>query len=92
MAIQLKMEGKLFSMARPKPTVVALQKFLDAAPADEIFTPSLLAPAVKINFKTLTSGDLHGAPELQPYTSRVGNYRYWGNPKAIAELRRQVGQ
>lgn len=86
MGIRLKLGGKPFSLTQPKPSVVVIKKFLDAAATDEIFTSQSLKDTAKVsNFDVYVS-------DLAEYTQKLGRVRYWGHPKAIAELRRQVGQ
>ena len=84
MAITLKLNGKAFDLNTPSPTETKLKAFLDKAPADEIYTVSELCRRAGIGSSTL------GRYRTAEYSAIVGKSRYWGNPKAIAELLRQV--
>jgi hypothetical protein len=83
MAIILKLNGKPFDLCHPRPTEVKIRAFLDQAPADEIFK----IEGSQLNMKACGK---EYAESLPTYTARVGGARYWGNPKAIAELLRRV--
>jgi hypothetical protein len=90
MAIILKLNGKPFDLCHPRPTEVKIRAFLDQAPADEIFTNSDLAIKIEGSQLNMKACGKEYAESLPTYTARVGGARYWGNPKAIAELLRRV--
>ena len=84
MAITLKLNGKAFDLNAPSPAETKLKAFLDKAPADEIYTLLEICRRAGIGSSTL------GRYRPAEYSAIVGKYRYWGNPKAIAELLRKV--
>jgi hypothetical protein len=90
-APRLKVNGTTFNPHPPTPTQSKLISLLDKAPVDELYTPAELARRLGCSVCTFSDymprpGDPHA-----PYTAKVRHNRYWGNPKAIAELIRQVG-
>lgn len=89
MGITLKMRGKPFEAHPMRPTVKKLLDFLNKAPVDEIFTLASVAQRSGVAFSTLRSCNSYLAG-LAGFTEKVGGVRYYGHPKAIAELRRQV--
>lgn len=89
-AIKLKLNGKGFDLKNAGGVMMRLQAFLDAAPTDELFDSMELAQRVETDRNNLTSGSIARNPKLSAYSARIGSARYWGNPKAIAELKRQT--
>lgn len=80
----LKLNGKPFSLHRPSAKALQIKAELDGLPADEIFTQDQL--------RCSHVRDYANTAELVGYSLKIGGTRYWGNPKAIAILRAQVGQ
>lgn len=83
MAVTLKLNGGPLVVALPSKDVA--RKFFDSKPG-EVFTLAYLATALNIAETTLKTA-LIGMREC---TYKIGATRYYGHPKAIAELRRQV--
>jgi hypothetical protein len=88
---RLKLNGKPLELRPARPTETQISNFLDNAPADELYLAQDLAKKAHVGSSSLTPsswcGDL-----LRRYSARIGKLRYWGNPKAIAELLKQVAQ
>jgi hypothetical protein len=87
--ITLKVGGKVFDPNPPSPKLLAIVAYLDKKPADELMTGDQLAAALKTSRQYVD--DLSRHPRMSNYQQKTGKCRYFGNPKAIAELRRQVG-
>ena len=90
-SVRLKLDGKEFSLWRTNPTHTKLKDFLDKAAVDELYTGRELARKTGVASSTVSDYakgfvDVFGGD----YTEKSGSVRYWGNPKAIAELRRQT--
>jgi len=86
-AVSLKLDGERLVVKQSSPLLRRIKAFLDAAPPDDLFTMQKLArliPCCDSRIAHYTS-----SPELQGYSLPFGNRRYWGNPHAVAELRRQ---
>jgi hypothetical protein len=90
--VRLKLNGKPFDLRPLTPTLEKMRGLLDSSPADELFDTLQLSKLVGKSVKSLRSDNATFVDPLPEYTARVGTKRYWGNPKAIAELRRQTGQ
>lgn len=86
----LKLNGKLLNLHPPSIIVSRIAEFLDKSPHDELFTTEELAKRVAIGSQRPTQNAKN--PALAAYSLLTGRNRYWGNPKAIAALREQVGQ
>lgn len=84
---KLKLDGQPFT---PKlaPRIV-IQKFLSESPADEVFTSRNLAEKTGLMQQQVKDSVQAIWPDFHCIVART---RYWGNPKAIKELRRQVGE
>lgn len=89
--ITLKLDGKPLSLVRTPPSLVKMSTFLKSAPTDELFSAQELARVLKLSHHGMNEMRFTQAPELVDCTFKIGNTRYWGHPKAIAELKRQVG-
>jgi hypothetical protein len=84
--VALKLNGKPLDLTPKSSRVDALKAFLDAAPIDEIFDSATLSKIARVS-----SSAMHDAKErLAIYSLLLGRNRYWGHPKAIAELKRQT--
>jgi hypothetical protein len=88
--ITLKLNGKPFDPHPLTPNVATVLAFLEKAPDAEIFDRDALAQHTKIRAGFMKDYCI-GEP-FTPFTVVVRGRRYWGSRKAIAELRRQVGQ
>ena len=88
----LKLGGKAFDPKPKSPTAAKLLAFLASAPADEIYTLSLLADTTGIPFASIRSQRYLSEGELEIYSHRIGRARYFGSEKAIARLRKEVAQ
>jgi len=83
---KLKLNGKPFNLKPASPTETKLLHFLSRAPVDEIYT------IPELSKKTgCARCSIERCEALAEFTTLLGPRRYWGNPKAIAELRRQAG-
>jgi hypothetical protein len=82
----LKLNGKVLDLNPPSPSVVKLQGFLDAAAPDELFTCDELAKRAGVAVATIRSH----AKIADAYRHKAGAAMYYGHPKAVAELRRQM--
>lgn len=80
----MKLNGKPFQVVLPPKD--AAKRFLDRSGKDDVFTLAHLSAALKIPETTLKSAIHH----LPAYTFLLGRTRYFGNPAAIKELRKQV--
>lgn len=93
--VTLKLNGKPLELNPPSRSMLDLKATLDKSKPDEIFTSRELAPRIGLKAKTLADRAteyLHSIPGYS-ITVRNGaghNIRYWGHPKAIAELKRQT--
>jgi hypothetical protein len=85
--VVLKLGGKPLDLSPKHPVFDKLRTFLDKAPADEVFTKDQLTIFCSMG----TAAFDRARPILAEYTTLCAGVRYWGNPAAIAELRRQVG-
>lgn len=81
----LKLNGKPFQLHPTPPSVLKLTAALDKCPADELY---LSADLAKLGVSANSVGTYSNL--IPTYTCIVGKLRYYGNPKAIAELRKQV--
>lgn len=84
----LKLNGKPLDLSPKSPATDALRAWLDKAPQDEVFTGDVLSEKVKI----CRTSSLGRAKDLlgDKYTLVIRGTRYWGHPKAIQALRKQV--
>ncbi len=87
--VALKLNGKPLDLNPPLPTSERISAFLSKAPADELFRSYDIAECLKIHQSAFLNERAYR--ELTGFTYKVGPKRYWGHPKAIAELRRLVG-
>lgn len=83
----LKLGGRPLDLNPLPPSAVKLKAFLDKAPADELFTTADLAAKTRI---PVLAQNPNLFKMLDAYRSKLGNRMLWGNPRAIAELKRQV--
>jgi hypothetical protein len=85
--VPLKLNGRTLCLHKEKPSIVAVRQFLQKAPADELFTADEVARRAFLNHDQVRriARDLD-----DDITHRVGCIRYFGSPKAIAALRKQV--
>ena len=82
----LKLNGKeVFTLHRISSNVLKIKAFLDKQRPDEIYTPDELERRINARVR-----DYRMSPELEGYSSKIGQKAYWGNPRAIAALREQV--
>jgi len=84
--IGFKLDGKPLDLRPIPPSVIQVKLFLDKQKADDLFSTSELCKKTRVAERTLRQND----ESLIGYSLRVGVNRYWGNPKAISELQRQV--
>ncbi|MGA7887643.1 MAG: hypothetical protein WCA44_18060 [Acidobacteriaceae bacterium] len=84
--VPLKLNGKAFDPKAAAAPAERIRALLDGAPADELFSQAELVRKLSIA-QSLASG---ASAPLAAYTATAGRRRYWGNPRAIAELRRQL--
>lgn len=88
--VRLKLDGRAFEMKRTTPTGTKIQEFLSKAPADDLFSAAQIAQEVGVSPGSIKGRGAMLAESLEPYTAIFMGKRVWGNPKAIAELLRQV--
>jgi hypothetical protein len=84
----LKLHGKPFELRPLTPSQAKLKTLLDTLPADEIFDAEALGK--KTGMSANYVGDLLRPDIFSEYGQKVGRDKYYGNRKAIAELRKQV--
>jgi len=84
----LKLNGKPLDLNPLTPSAQKVKAFLDKAPADELFTTAELAQKARAG--RVEDQTQIFTRSLPAYWERVSNRVLWGNPKAIAELRKQV--
>ena len=84
----LKLNGKPFVLRPPSSIVGKIKDALDRSPADEIYTGGQVAAKANLGHSSVSDHGAHA--DLRSYTQRSGNFRYWGNPKAITDLRKQL--
>ena len=89
-AVSLKLNGKPLVLNDASPCTKKLVSFLNSTPADELFTAQELCRKGGFSLNTVKNVGL--MDEFKDLSLKAGRIRYWGSPKAIAELRRQVGQ
>ncbi|HEY1502599.1 MAG TPA: hypothetical protein VGF88_23695 [Acidobacteriaceae bacterium] len=89
---QLKLAGQPFDLARAVTQTVRLKTALDKTPADTIYRADELAKVSGVREKDIRQTSTFGHSLLSGYSAKVGATRFWGNPKAIKELLRQVGR
>ena len=87
--VKLKLNGKVFEK-HLSPLTIKVKAFLDKSPADEIFTIQEMALRAGVDPTSIRVCSFFGSPELKDYNVKANTNRYWGNPKAIAELMRQI--
>lgn len=90
--VRLKLNGKAFHLNQKRPMVIQIQTSLDKAPADEIYTQGELARIAGLSLHSIRGDTAQLIAILAAYTEKLGPKRYWGNPHAIAELRRQTAK
>lgn len=86
----LKLNGKPLVLRPESPIIGEIKKLLDKAPADELFTVQEVARKLGSGYHYVS--DQSNREELAAYTLRVGKVRYWGHPRAIVELKKQVSK
>jgi hypothetical protein len=84
----LKLNGQPFNPYLRSPALLRVIQFFQSAPKDEIYTAREVAAKLRLHFSYLKDKALD--PQLAPYSHLVGPKRYYGNPAAIAELKRQM--
>lgn len=93
--VALKLNGKPLELHPPPRPMTDLKAILDKSKPDEIFTGEELAPRIGIKAKTLRERAPEYLRSIPGYSITIRNdaghtVRYWGHPKAIAELKRQT--
>lgn len=83
----LKVGGKAFSLRPSSPNMEKVTSYLDKSPVDELFTMAMVEKALGLDDQTIRRAI---ADRKADYCHQIGRICYYGNPKAIAELRRQV--
>jgi hypothetical protein len=86
--VVLKLNGKPLQLHPPTPTEVKIKGFLDKAPTDELYSSTELAKKAGVARSMVC--DTGNRDQFKGYSARLGQIRYWGNPKAIIELLKQV--
>ena len=88
--VKLKLNGKVFEK-HLSPLTIKVKAFLDKSPDDEIFTIQEMALRARVVDPTsVRCANFYNSPTLKDYNVKANTNRYWGNPKAIAELMRQI--
>ena len=88
--IVLKLNGAAFNPKSFSPTLMKLIKYLDSCPPDEIFEHGDVARKLGLHASYIK--DNVRMKELADYTAIAGQRRYVGSPRAIRELKRQMGE
>lgn len=86
----LKLNGKPLELSPLSPTAQRILDFLKRAPADEVFYSEQVAEKLDIRRDYLKESGLGAKVIFHEFTIMFRNKRIWGNPKAIAELKKQV--
>ncbi len=84
--VALKLNGKPLDLNPCQPALASVIQFLDKSAPDELFNTAELMSRARTARTTLSKG----ADALTSYRFQIANKMYWGNPKAIAELKRQT--
>lgn len=91
----LKLNGKPLVLNPASPTLEALKRFLDKSSAEDLFDFWQLKEKTGVG-RTFLKNTAAADPQMSPYTHIVrinGTLtRFWGHPRAIAELKKQVGR
>jgi hypothetical protein len=87
--IKLKIHGKLPSKLTVPPLIVQIKGILDNSPEDEVFATQEFCEIANCSDVIQTSR-YNKHPILEGYSHKIEQVRYWGNPKAILELKRQT--
>lgn len=82
----MKLDGKPLDIRKLAASKESLIRMLDGAPTDEIFSNVELAKKFGVDSSCINKY----AKDLQDYTVTLATARYWGNPKAIRELDKQL--
>lgn len=85
----LTINGKeAFSLRRTRPVFIKIKEYLDKAPHGNIDDNQTFMKKLDISKDSTT----HAASSemFVDYTEKIGTIRYWGHPKAIAQLRLQL--
>lgn len=82
----LKLHGKPFDFAAPTPIAVRVRAFLDKQKDDDLLLTGDILAALNIRIRTLNNYTVRDLADY--YEIARGRNRYWGNKRAIAELRR----
>lgn len=82
----LKLNGKPLDLSPKSPGVEAVRLFLDKLPQDEVLTTDVLVKRAKTSSSTCTKAKQN----MAGYSLVVGRNCYWGHPKAIQALKKQV--
>jgi hypothetical protein len=85
----LKLDGKIFSPRSPTKSILKVLAVLEQLPPDELLTTKALLGRCNVARSTV---DHAVDVNFSEFSTIVGRVRYWGNPKAIKELLRQVGR
>jgi hypothetical protein len=81
----LKLNGKPIDVLSLKSDRESLLRFLDSSDADELFSKS------ELEKRGYTRSQLEKwATNETRYSCKIGQTRYWGNPKALRELDKQL--
>lgn len=95
--VLLKCNGKPLELNAPSLPLSNLKALLDKGKHDEVFIGEDIAQRIGIKPKTLRALAGEYSRSMPGYSTKVRNgrghiIRYWGHPKAIAELERQVSK
>jgi len=84
---QLKVDGKPLDLHSPPPMVCRIMAFLATLPDNEVMTSQKLLTSLGVSIASIEKASPHKS--LNTYKAKHAGRLYWGNPRAIAELRRQ---
>jgi len=85
---ELLMDGEVFDPDRPTERLLKIQTFLDGSPDNEIFSFPNLRRISGCSEKA--AYEFARLPEFAGYIYKRGNALLYGNPKAIALLRKKL--
>lgn len=85
----LKLNGRPLQLKQEPGAVRKVIALLDKSPEDEVFLTADVIQKSGVSSTSLSTAVRTGS--LNNHSALVGKHRYWGNPRAIAELVKQAG-
>jgi hypothetical protein len=88
----LRLDGKPLCLRPLSPTAERIRSLLDSLPATSLLTTAQLQQKIGAGETAVHRASKTLADYREPVNTNRGVSIYWGNPKAIAELRKELGR